>query len=134
MYTIKQRDYYRVHQKNNREKWRAYNRKSYLKHKEKRDKKIKDNHKKVKNDVIGYYSDGTFCCKCCGVTGNIFLTIDHIKGDGALLRKRGIHKTGSMFYIWLRKNNYPSGFQVLCHNCNQAKRQLSICPHNELTK
>jgi len=32
--------------------------------------------------------------------------------------------------LWLRKYNYPKGFQVLCHNCNMAKR-FGVCPHKE---
>lgn len=78
---------------------------------------------------MSHYSFGKNACACCGITGLVFLTIDHIKGDGAKHRREETHKGGIMFYIWLRKNKYPEGFQVLCHNCNQAKRQLPRCPH-----
>ena len=30
---------------------------------------------------------------------------------------------------WLKRNDYPPGFQVLCHNCNWAKHALGRCPH-----
>jgi hypothetical protein len=39
---------------------------------------------------------------------------------------------GGGYWAWLRKHNYPEGFQVLCHNCNMG-RQINggVCPHME---
>jgi len=33
--------------------------------------------------------------------------------------------------IWIRKNNFPKGFQVLCMNCNWGKGHSkdNKCPH-----
>jgi hypothetical protein len=39
--------------------------------------------------------------------------------------------TGLQFYCWLRQNNYPKGFQVLCFNCNLGKGSYSVCPYNK---
>lgn len=39
--------------------------------------------------------------------------------------------SGTAFYEWLRRKNYPGGFQVLCHNCNAAKGHLGYCPHKK---
>ena len=37
-----------------------------------------------------------------------------------------------MMYGWLRRNSYPEGFQVLCHNCNLGKKiNGGVCPHND---
>lgn len=36
---------------------------------------------------------------------------------------------GQVFYRWLKKNDYPEGYQVLCHNCNLAKGFYGTCPH-----
>ena len=30
-------------------------------------------------------------------------------------------KRGQVLRNWIIKNNFPKGFQVLCHNCNYAK-------------
>lgn len=65
-------------------------------------------------------------CACCGETEPMFLAIDHINGGGNQHRKF-MHKRD--ISIWLRDNNYPPGFQVLCHNCNMAKAYYGICPH-----
>jgi hypothetical protein len=32
---------------------------------------------------------------------------------------------------WLRRNKFPSGYQVLCHNCNFSKGHVGICPHEK---
>jgi len=65
-------------------------------------------------------------CACCGETVYEFLTFDHINNDGAEHRKI-IGKT--RIARWLKKNNYPDGFQVLCANCNHAKGHYGHCPH-----
>ena len=66
-------------------------------------------------------------CTCCGETEITFLTIDHVENDGAAHRRqpRVDHAIG----IWLRRNGYPPGFQVLCWNCNLAKALYGNCPH-----
>lgn len=76
---------------------------------------------------------GGCICKCCEETEPMFLTIDHINEDGAAHRQSlgGKHMAGKHFYNWLKKNNYPPGFQVLCFNCNFAKGHFGICPHEQ---
>lgn len=65
-------------------------------------------------------------CQCCGESTYEFLAIDHINGGGNKHRKSIKEST---IYQWLQNNNYPIGFQVLCHNCNQAKSYYKKCPH-----
>lgn len=52
------------------------------------------------------------------------LEIDHINGNGNKERKEvtGHLTGGESFYLWLKRNNYPKGYQVLCANCNLKKR------------
>ena len=69
---------------------------------------------------------GGYICACCGETEKAFLTIDHIDGGGH--KHRTEIGPGRMYY-WLRDNNYPSGFQVLCMNCQWGKKNCGICPH-----
>lgn len=68
-----------------------------------------------------------FICNCCGLDDPRFLSIDHINGDGNLHRR----EIGGALYHWLRKNNYPEGFQTLCYNCNLAKGSGDHCPHQD---
>lgn len=56
------------------------------------------------------------------------MTIDHMNGGGNRHR-REINISGMSFYRWLKQNNYPAEFQVMCFNCNFAKHVLGECPH-----
>jgi hypothetical protein len=88
--------------------------------------------RRIRRDkVLGYYSAGTFSCNCCGESEKDFLSIDHIEGEGnRFSRENGIPRGGDLLYKWLIKNGYPSGFQVLCMNCNFSKGQFGvICLH-----
>lgn len=69
-------------------------------------------------------------CKCCGETILTFLTIDHINGGGNKERKERSKRSSAYWYYWLKRNNYPIGFQVLCFNCNIGRSiNGGICPH-----
>jgi len=81
---------------------------------------------KLKLDVFNHYSNGTMKCKCCEETILEFLSLDHINGGG----NRQRNQYGSKLYRKLRKASYPSGFQILCYNCNMAKGFFGKCPHN----
>ena len=84
---------------------------------------------KLKIEVITYYGG---VCKCCGESGIDFLSIDHIDGGGTKHRKLLPSGSGSM-YRWLKKNNYPINYQVLCFNCNFSKYLGNgICLHKRI--
>lgn len=88
----------------------------------------------LKKEIFAAYG-GAFC-KCCPENNPDkytfeFLSIDHINGGGVKHRKEIGVTSGDGFYKWLKKNNYPSGFQVLCHNCNKAKWAYGKCPHQK---
>lgn len=69
-------------------------------------------------------------CACCGEGTLAFLTFEHIGGGGGQHRRE---TGGGGFISWLRKNNYPEGFEVLCMNCNHGRRvNDGTCPHDEL--
>jgi len=79
---------------------------------------------RIRLEVLGHYSSGQFVCACCGSSQVPFLTIDHING-----RKKGDGLSGYQLYAVLRQKGFPSGYQVLCYNCNQAKEVYGVCPH-----
>lgn len=66
-------------------------------------------------------------CRCCGETTPVFLTLDHINGDGALVRKVARHL---IFKQVEDEGCPPDRYQVLCWNCNSAKHILGRCPHS----
>lgn len=65
-------------------------------------------------------------CACCGDTNLEFLSIDHIGGGGAQQRKE---LNNYHLPTWLKKNNYPAGYRVLCMNCNFSIGKRGYCPH-----
>lgn len=99
------------------------------KNKEKYSQSNKRNRIKLRKEVLTHYGGNPPKCACCGESHYEFLSIDHINNDGKQHRKQvGI---GMRMYYWLRKNNYPKGFQVLCFNCNLAKGFSGKCPHQK---
>ena len=91
--------------------------------------------------VLQYYSkrlskSNIPCCNCCGLNSHIeFLTIDHIAGRQEMDSEPELKKlkymsklSGTALVIWIIKNNFPKGFQILCHNCNQTKGYYGQCP------
>lgn len=68
-------------------------------------------------------------CACCGEDEPTFLAIDHIFDDGADERRAQNMKGGNTLLGYLERAGYPKDrYQLLCHNCNFAKR-LGACPH-----
>ena len=83
-----------------------------------------------KRKLVVFEAYGGPVCNCCGETILGFLTIDHINNDGASHRKEINARGGNAMYRWLKNNNYPSGFQVLCWNCNTGRAMNGgVCPH-----
>lgn len=124
----------------NPEKAKEYAKKDYLKHREKRiatskkyyqehraervAKKL-ESHKRAKLEVLAHYSVGeTPKCVRCGIIDTDVLCVDHIEGGGNAHRRSLGQISGSHFYEWLRKNNFPKGYQTLCCNCNVKKRMV----------
>lgn len=74
--------------------------------------------KRKQNAMLPYCENGLICCKKCGYTDIRALSIDHINGGG----NQQNNKIKNNIYKWLKDNNYPKGFQVLCMNCQWVKR------------
>ena len=64
-------------------------------------------------------------CVCCDYSDIRAISLDHVNGDG-----KGDH--GMKAYIRAIKYFNPESFQVLCMNCNCAKRNNTTCPHKHL--
>lgn len=101
--------------------WRAKNRIKANLH-------TRDFNRRVKRLCLDKYGS---VCQCCGEDKYEFLAIDHINGGGIKHRKENNIKT---VYGWLKKNNFPQGFRVLCHNCNCALGHFGYCPHKDLVR
>lgn len=98
--------------------------KKYLKAKAKQSREYRA---ALRLEVLQHYSN---CkkpfCACCKINILEFLSIDHKKGGGTQHKKT----IGAHLYEWLKKNKFPAGFRILCHNCNQSLGAYGYCPHN----
>jgi hypothetical protein len=79
----------------------------------------------LRRQVLEAY--GGLKCSCCGETEPVFLSLDHIDGGGT---KHRAGRNGDAVMRELKKNGFPKGYRVLCHNCNQGRSQNGgKCPH-----
>lgn len=116
------RDYYREYNKRPyvKERIRQYD----LAHKKEHGERGARRRRELREMAFDHYGRG---CACCGEKRYEFLAIDHIGGGG----RKHFKEIGGYgyFYYWLKDNNYPTGFRILCHNCNQALGAYGYCPH-----
>ena len=120
--------YYETHQEEVKANQRAY----YAAHKEER--KAWGEQYRATNKLRVFAAYGGPLCGCCGDTNLEFLTIDHINGGGSKHR-RGLRRVGGdALYKELHKEGFPSGYRVLCMNCNWALGIHGYCPHRNLAK
>lgn len=70
--------------------------------------------RKLKTAVINGYGGR---CVHCGESIIEFLEIDHVNGGG----RQHLESLTRRFYNVLKEQNYPSGYQVLCTDCNWRK-------------
>lgn len=105
-------------------------RKRYLKDKEKINARSRKNDWDKKVLCFMKYGGSPPKCACCGEGEIKFLSVDHINGGGSK-QKKELGGAGGKTYRWMVKNNFPPGFQILCHNCNQAKGAYGMCPHKQ---
>jgi hypothetical protein len=74
----------------------------------------------VRDSVLQRYGGA---CAACGLTDRDCLSIDHIMGGGPAHRRQ-INRVE----LWLIRNDFPEGFQVLCMNCNISKYRMRDMP------
>lgn len=117
--------YNRIYRQKNKDKLRKQNREWKRKNKEKNKELNKQERERLKLEVLIRYSNSNppKCVKC-GYSDVRALSIDHILNNGAEERRNNFGSrlnAGTTFYRWLRRNNFPTGYQTLCFNCNWIK-------------
>ena len=111
--------YYADHKEEARAKQKQYRQD----HKEEILPRQRRNHTKLalcrKREVLTHYGQDKLKCLHCGIDDIDVLCIDHVNSDGKEHRKTV--PGGFYLYRWLKKNNFPEGYQTLCANCNLKK-------------
>jgi len=119
--------YHQKYRDDNREKRRKWNR-AWIANNRDRYNAAKYNYRdRCRTEGLKHYSDGTMKCKLCGFDNPDALCLDHINDDGKEHRDkmkvnyRNSPASGTTIYEALKREGYPPGLQVLCHNCNWLK-------------
>ena len=88
-------------------------------------KLLSEQGRKDKREFVDAYGG---CCYCCGETEIAFLTVEHLRDDGHLHRKKIANsKTnpggGAIVINHLKKQGWPKdkGITVACNNCNMGR-------------
>ena len=89
--------------------------------------RLRTKRQELKKEVIAHYGGK---CSCCGHIKLGSLCLDHINNDGAAHRRT---VPADKLYKWLKANSYPTGFQVLCANCNHRKELQRLAQHVKQT-
>jgi len=112
----------------NKEKLKLQKSANYQKHKADRLERSRQKGQEAKQLVYEHYGN---VCVCCGISDQMFLTLDHKNNDGAKHRKENGKMCGVNMCMWIIRNNFPDTIQLLCWNCNAAKQfsGLGMCPH-----
>jgi hypothetical protein len=84
----------------------------------------RDWRKVLRAEVLHAYGDE---CACCGEKEEAFLEAHHKNGGGNKHRRE--LGGNAKLYGWLKRNNFPQEFGLLCSNCNKAEYTRGICPH-----
>ncbi len=70
-------------------------------------------------------------CACCGESEEVFLTVDHADGDGAIHRKK-FGQSAWGVYRDIVNQGFPKKYRILCMNCNWATRFGHPCFHQQM--
>lgn len=85
---------------------------------------------RIKQEVITKYGGS---CRCCGEDNVMFLSLDHVNGGGTKERSED-RLLGGRLYRTLRKLPVDPKYQVMCYNCNFAKGDRGVCPHQYMDR
>jgi hypothetical protein len=80
---------------------------------------VRQSTEKTKILVLSHYGpNGVLQCNRCDCSDLRALTIDHVEGGGGEHRKE-LRKN---VWFWLKKNEFPEGYQTLCFNHQRIKQ------------
>jgi hypothetical protein len=130
---IKEDPFFKEENQQRAREWRLHNREQACikskewagKHEEEMKIYARERARRIRLEVLQHYGGNPPICACCGENIIQFLALDH---HGAI-KQKGRLRAGTGLFEFLRRNNFPEGYRVLCHNCNQAIGSYGVCPH-----
>jgi hypothetical protein len=124
------RRWYNADRKKNPEKYLRRAKKWRKANPEKVKKALARQRLKLRMAVLHAYSGKVIQCHCCKTKDVDVLAVDHINGGGNKHQKK-LRAEGKLLYLELKKQGYPKGYQILCHNCNYKKHLRGKCSHKK---
>lgn len=83
---------------------------------------------KLRQEFIEVYGGK---CTCCGEAEPAFLTLEHVRRDGAKHRAL-VGDYSDAVLRDLKKRMWPKDdYTILCFNCNRARWVMGRCPHEK---
>ncbi len=108
----------------NRERKREAGKRYWGQHKDRLNKIQRELYRTLRLDLIKAYGNK---CSCCGEHRKEFLTLEHIRGDGAKHRRK---MSNYSIFVQIKREKYPKDkYTILCSNCNFALAYSGYCPH-----
>ncbi len=80
----------------------------------------------MKHDALLHYGNGKCSCTSCGNTNTGALSLRYIPDSDSALNYT-VNRKRVWLYSWLKKNNYPDGYQTLCMNCQFIRKHNKDC-------
>jgi hypothetical protein len=81
--------------------------------------------KRVRLSLLARYGNA---CRCCNERRFQFMNLDHVRNDGHIERGR-VRNSYKLFHRLVKRRRVDKRYQLLCWNCNLAKHQYGVCPH-----
>ena len=110
---------FRSYRRVNPEKYREISRRNYYRHQEAYCKANTERKNKARFEALTHYGGGKLACIKCGFLDIRALSLDHIEGGG---KRHERERRATQLAQWLRKREYPKGYQTLCMNCQFIKK------------
>ena len=99
-----------------RQWWREYIKNPEFKRKKNINRK--NQRAALRLEVLTHYSSGLVRCCLCGFEDMRALDLDHEEGGGNGHRRKVGSSASYGIYSELKKEGFPTGYRVLCRNCN----------------
>ena len=114
------KEYDKKYRQGHKEELRVYMREYHRRHRGRLEEFSRKSRYKLKREILTHYGNGVCACIRCSFSDIRALTLDHIGGDTS--KRQKARSSGYYFYVDLKRQGFPDGYQTLCSNCQRIKQ------------
>ena len=114
------KEYSKKYRQEHQEQLKTYVREYHRKHRDRLEESSRRSRYKLKEEILTYYGNGECKCVGCGFGDIRALSLDHIVASGD--KRQKARSSGYYFYVDLKRQGFPKGYQTLCSNCQRIKQ------------